>query len=205
MTKFTVKINFFGSLLLDRDKKRLRQAALIIEQVVNHPQFKDEILKANFFGETSQFKNKTNLEIYKHIISGSESLKPEIDNEADILQGAFKPKWWKRDPIGYTYRNVLEQWMNLQYLRVSPVSKLASNMFHEWLHKMGFDHDFKATSRRPYSVCYQGNKILEKIYKQVPASNSSTHTQTEKPSTTSIKSRGLSLFSKIKRFFNRLL
>lgn len=37
----------------------------------------------------------------------------------------------------------------------------AANVFHESVHIMGFDHDFNATARRPYSGPYMANAALE--------------------------------------------
>ena len=41
------------------------------------------------------------------------------------------------------------------------VEEEASNVLHECTHLMGFDHDFRATARRPFSGPYMVNKALE--------------------------------------------
>ena len=73
--------------------------------------------------------------------------------------------WIGRNVIGYTYEGDPKVYLNTRY-RVNNYWDLCaevSNLFHETLHKppFSFDHDFKATERRPYSVPYTGNRAIE--------------------------------------------
>jgi hypothetical protein len=56
--------------------------------------------------------------------------------------------------IGYTNQNTLTIFINRVIYQKTEVYKIAMNLVHEWTHKMGYDHDFKATARRPASVPY---------------------------------------------------
>lgn len=160
MLKFNIKLlsNF-----TQKENLKLKKCKRLLVLVCNDSRFKDEILDADFSGETSHFKNCSNLEIYLHIMSGKETLLPEIDNEADISLKYFTPNVFNNSTVGYTYVTVLTQWINRNYLRFQSFVKVASNILHEWGHKLGFDHDFKPTRRRKFSICYQLNRIFEKL------------------------------------------
>lgn len=148
--------------LTPKENLKVTKSEMLMELVINSPEFKQEILTADFSGETSQWKYSTNLEIYEHIMSGQEILRPRRDNKANIELATFKPNWYTRH-IGHTYKTVLTQWINRQYLRARHYVKIASNILHEWGHKLGFDHDFENTARRKFSVCYRLNLIFEKL------------------------------------------
>jgi len=83
----------------------------------------------------------------------------------------YWPTWRQsKSVIGYTYEGSPEIYLNRSFRQASYWNDWAeaSNEFHETLHKIGFDHDFKVTERRPYSVPYLGNRAVEfcegKIY-----------------------------------------
>jgi hypothetical protein len=145
------------------EQLKIIKSERLLELVVNSPEFKEEILKADFHGETSLWKNRANIEIYKHIMSGQETLRPEIDGVANVDLSVFNPNWKNKNVVGYTYMHVLTQWINRTYLRTRHYLYIASNILHEWGHKLGFQHDHKRTARRPFSICYQLNVILKKL------------------------------------------
>ena len=118
-------------------------------------------MRSDFSGETSEWKNKSNKEIYDHFMSGAETLRPEKDNEADIDIDIFNPSFASRNTVGYTYKTVLKQWINRKFFWAMSIIGVEGNITHEWGHKLGFDHDYKATKRRPQSICYQLNKIIK--------------------------------------------
>lgn len=150
-----------------KEKVRLEEARVKLEICVNHPRFKQLFFQADFSGETSHWKNKRRVDIWNHFMSGAETLQPEIDNEADITQDIFNPSFRTRNTVGYTYKTVITQWINRKFFWAWKLVKIASNILHEWGHKLGFDHDFKRTARRPFSICYQLNRILEQVWSEV--------------------------------------
>lgn len=150
-----------------KELEKLESARKLLEEVLSHEAYGPAVLNADFHGETSAWKNQTNREILNHIRSGKEVLLPVVDNEVDISVTIFNPNFRTRNVVGYTYRNVVMQWINRRMFSFYSVEKIAGNLMHEWLHKMGFDHDFRATARRPYSVCYQHNHIVKEIAKRI--------------------------------------
>jgi len=139
---------------------RLEEARVNLELICNSEMFRQEFLRADFSGETSNWKHKTNQEIFEHFMSGAETLQPEIDNEADIDLTIFNPKPFS-NVVGYTYGNTIRQWINRKFFWSMSIIGVEGNICHEWGHKLGFDHDFNETKRRHFSICYQLNKIIK--------------------------------------------
>ena len=164
MLKFKIKAseNFTA-----KEKSRLEEARVKLEICVNHPSFKKRFFQADFSGETSQWKDRRRMDIWNHFVSGAETLSPGVDHEADITQDIFNPNFWTRNVVGYTYPNTATQWINRRMFKFWKLSRVASNILHEWGHKLGFDHDHKATKRRPFSICYQLNDILETVWSEL--------------------------------------
>jgi hypothetical protein len=65
--------------------------------------------------------------------------------------------------IGYTYPHTSRIWMNSKYFNKYTPVQVADNLFHEWLHKLGFDHAIKYTLRRNYSVPYAIGYLMEEL------------------------------------------
>lgn len=158
-----------GVKLRKKDIEKIEAAENFITSFLNSKEFKDFVFNLDFHGETSEWKDKSRQEIYDHIMSGAEVLQPEIDGEADVLLGFFSPHLFNRGVIGRTWRDKILQEINRTYFRASSYIKVASNLLHEWLHKMGFQHDFKRTRRRKFSVCYQLGYALLKYGKSKPS------------------------------------
>ena len=62
--------------------------------------------------------------------------------------------FWQRNVVGYTSQGTPEITMNRSFFDGYTPAEIAGNMAHEWMHKLGFEHDFRATARRPDSVPY---------------------------------------------------
>ena len=135
---------------------KLQKAAKILEAVVNSEEFKAKVL-AFSFTNTDGISNE---EIYNLIMSGKEVLSPEEDYEIDVdvtIYYAFN------SVIGYTYPNTLRTWINRRYFKKFTAVGIASNMSHEWLHKIGFNHSFYRTKERPFSVPYAIGYMVEEL------------------------------------------
>lgn len=91
-------------------------------------------------------------EIYQKIMKGAEVLDPTEDHEADIYMKIDRRN--KRGVIGYTYPKTNWQWVYSWVLEEFTQEEVAMNIVHEWLHKLGFDHDFFNTPEREHSVPY---------------------------------------------------
>lgn len=72
----------------------------------------------------------------------------------------YYPTWRQsKSVVGYTSPDTPTIYLNRLFRNGYDWGACAeiSNALHEVTHKMGFDHDYKATARRPYSVPYTAN------------------------------------------------
>jgi hypothetical protein len=95
----------------------------------------------------------TNKEVLRKIVRGSETLTPGEDEEADIF---LRIDWaGSKGVLGHTYPNTIWQWIHGWFFKSGSVDDIAGNLYHEWLHKLGFTHPRKYSLTRLYSVPYQ--------------------------------------------------
>lgn len=112
-------------------------------------------------GELSEWKNKPWEEIYNHYL-GARTIELDLATYYSF-----------RRVYGYTKPSTDTIFLNRKYiskyshLNGTHLMALGSNLSHEYGHKRGFDHDFKATARRPNSLCYLINEAYEKAYTQI--------------------------------------
>lgn len=104
------------------------------------------------YNDLDDKKNLTQHQIYEIIMSGGERLIPEKDQEADIFLSLDKS--YSNGSIGYTYPSTIWQWIYNSFFKKEKYSNVARNLGHEWMHKIGFGHPSKYTSKRKHSVPY---------------------------------------------------
>lgn len=152
----------------ERDQEdKIYQAVELIKKVVASPEFKNAVLNHKYKGKKRFVDNsgKSNAEIYKSILEGSEVLTPGNDNTMNLnLESYFV----KANVIGYTKPSIPTVFLNRKYLNKKSfsVNQVAMNLMHEWLHKLGYKHAFKATSERKYSVPYGVGYIMRSLAKK---------------------------------------
>lgn len=96
----------------------------------------------------------SNTQVYNKIMTGSETLRPEPDNEVDIDLVIDRRN--KRGVLGYTYPNSIKQWIYANFFARASYKEIAANLVHEYFHKLGFDHAFKYHHTRQFTVPYAG-------------------------------------------------
>ena len=147
------------------DREKLSQAKSILETVMNSPQFKQRVLSFTFKGERrfNESNGMSNEEIFEHLMTGAEDLMPERDQTMNFdltLYRSLNP--WSKVK-GYTEPDSMRIYLNKKYYRrVSWTTiDVAANLAHEWVHKMGFGHDYYANEERPFTVPYAIGRIVE--------------------------------------------
>jgi hypothetical protein len=70
--------------------------------------------------------------------------------------------WTAKRVLGYTIEGVDKEWINRRYMMSWSVCDLTSLLGHESSHKVGYDHDYYPTNRRPNSVPYAINRAIGK-------------------------------------------
>lgn len=157
---FDARINLLN--FPQAQEEKVLKAVELIKKVVLSEEFKQRILSHTYEGKKTYVDNKglTNEQIYQAILDGSETLIPEKNGRMDIELELYQQS---TTTIGYTYPHTSRIWVNTKYFnKYSPV-QVADNLFHEWLHKLGFDHALKYSKSRNYSVPYAIGYIVEEL------------------------------------------
>lgn len=155
----------------ESDKEKVDNAAIILEKVMNSQEFKNAVLNFTYKGKNEFIDNNgmTNLEIYNHLMTGAENLMPESVGVMNFDLSLYKSKnpWSKVK--GYTTQDSMKIYINKKYFRLSSWTSVdvAGNMAHEWVHKMGFGHDYRDNAERPSSVPYAIGYIVIDIARQL--------------------------------------
>jgi len=167
------------TLYLNEEETRLIENALIIlGESVNSGAFENFVLnytwhktyyKRKWFRKIWYTKNGDNFrwnnglsseEIFDKIMSGAETLDPSHDKEIDIHLKVDRRN--KRGVVGYTYPNTKWQWIYKWVLRSYDEYDIAGNLLHEWCHKIGFDHEYRFSPLREFTVPYALGRFVSR-------------------------------------------
>ncbi len=156
-------VNFDSS-----QEEKVRKAVQIIKKVIHSREFKNRILNYEYHGRKTFVDNHglSNEEIYQKILDGAEIMgNTTKNNTMDVELELYKQK---TKTIGYTYPNTVRIWMNKKYFsRYSPI-KVADNLMHEWMHKLGFTHEVIWSKDRDHSVPYAIGYLVEELAGELP-------------------------------------
>ncbi len=140
-------------------------AVELIKQVVASQEFKDRILNHTYNGKKTFVDNNglSNQEIYEKILAGAEKLMPAKNNAIDVELELYSEE---TTTIGYTFGSTVRIWMNTKYFNTYTSVQVSDNLFHEWIHKIGFGHDVEYSPSRRYSVPYAIGYLVEELAKK---------------------------------------
>ncbi len=148
----TVKLKGFNQ----EQEQKVFKAIELIKQVVVSENFKQAVLSKSFNNEFTYNDNAglTNAEIYQKIMEGKELVGRNItpNGVMDIELELYLDE--DSQTIGYTYPHISHIYVNQKYLDRFEPHQVANNLFHEWLHKIGFNHSVERTPEREHSVPY---------------------------------------------------
>lgn len=146
------------------DEAKYNQAVALVKKVVATEAFRDAVINFTYNGQRAFVDNKglTNEEIYQSILDAAERLTPAKNNTLDV---GVKLYYENSTVVGYTSTAYTYINVNTKYFDTYAINSVASNLFHEWLHKVGYSHDAAATASRPYSVPYAVGTIIRTIGK----------------------------------------
>lgn len=144
------------------EKEKILQAAELIKRVIASDEFKQEILNHEFNGKKAFSDNLglTNSQIYHRIIQGSEKLTPGRNYKMDVTLVAY---YEDSITVGYTYPDTHKIWMNRRFFGRNDAAEVTTNIVHEWVHKLGFDHATSPTPERRFSVPYAVGYIVRDL------------------------------------------
>lgn len=148
------------------EKNKYNAACSMIETIVTTAAFEDDVKthrsyngSVGYFGSSTTCNSAGELgnigaSVYQHMRNGDER-RPSttaVDNEMDMKVEMYRDD--ASSTIGYTYSTSDQIWVNRKYSDGYKPSSIASNLFHEWLHKLSYGHSSASTSCRPYTVPY---------------------------------------------------
>lgn len=114
--------------------------------LVNMPIWENRILKLSL----RETKGMTNAQIITLIRSGKDGNGVEADGDIDIdITGFFK----RSSTVGYTYLGSTRTWINRRFLDKFSEAEVFGHVFHEALHRYGFEHKVHKGSV-PYEIGY---------------------------------------------------
>lgn len=146
------------------ERQKLDQGMKLLADVLNSREFRDGVLGATFAGKPG-FASDTRSpqEIYRAIREAKESYTDASDGEVDLNLTLQSFSWFQRHTVGYTTPSSDTLTTNRNFFSGFEPAEVAGHIGHEWLHKLGFEHDFKATARRPDSVPYELGELIESL------------------------------------------
>ncbi len=172
ISQFTVDArlrNYAGA-----DRVKILSAIEVMKTVINSREFQEQILNFTFKGDRRFHQNEglSNEQIYQQLMDAREHLMPETPGVVNLDLSLYTPKWWQvtqRNVVGYTNPDSMRIYMNTKFFRKFTADEVAGNMTHEWIHKMGFSHDFNDNPDRPFSVPYAIGYIMRELSERVLA------------------------------------
>jgi hypothetical protein len=148
------------------EQEKLHQATALMVEVLNSREFRDAVLGAKFAGQPG-FASETRSprEIYETIRGAKENFTDAADGEVDLNVELRDFSWFQRHVVGYTTPSSDTITTNRRFFSNFEPAEVAGQLSHEWLHKLGFEHDFQSTAARPYSVPYEVGELIESLAK----------------------------------------
>lgn len=145
------------------ERNKILEAIRQIKEIIRTHKFKNRVTQFKYKGEYQFNQNEglSNKEIYQKILDGAEEFgKNQIDHSMDIELELFEGH---SKIVGYTYPNTKRIWINRNHLSRFKTHQVANNLMHEWMHKLGFNHDIKWSTDRDFSVPYAIGYIFEDL------------------------------------------
>lgn len=147
---------------------KLNKAMAVLEKVVNTVEFKERVINfRNSKGERAFASNNglSNEQIYEIFMDGRETLQQNTPGEMNFFLKMYNRPWSK--VIGYTSGDTNVINTNWKYFKTFTPDNVASNLAHEWTHKIGFDHKSAAEhDSAPYAIGYIVGQMAKQILKE---------------------------------------
>lgn len=143
-------------------REKMEKAIGIIKLVIATEEFKEAVINHTYNGKRTFVDNNgfSNEEIYQLILNGAEKLQPALNNTMDAEVQLY---YEDSNTIGYTYSSSKRIYVNSKYFNTYTASGVAHNLFHEWLHKLGFNHATSWSDSRDFSVPYSLGYLMGEI------------------------------------------
>lgn len=149
-------------------EQKVRKAVEIIKKVIASKEFKERVLNYKYRGIKGFVDNHglSNEEIYNRIFEAAEQIGNTSKN--NVMDVELELYHQKTNTIGYTYPNTVRIWINRKYFSKYTPVKVADNLMHEWMHKIGFTHATTWSKDRDHSVPYAIGYLIEELADKLP-------------------------------------
>lgn len=160
---FTFEFNIKPIRMSRMKEYKLYESVDLLRRIFASDEFRKRILRHRFRGSYRFYKNNglTNGQIYRKLLAGVERLHPYRNNAMDVEIELYTDH--KSNVLGFTRTRTKRIWMNTKYFNKHTPAEVASHLTHEWLHKLGFDHEKERCSDRKYSVPYAIGYIVKDL------------------------------------------
>lgn len=157
------------------DAARVVSALELLQEVVNSPDFHQQIIGMKYklnkktyrgFSQTRQPASRVLESIFRAEEFFADGSTGVIDLNMDMYYEKCTPL---KCVVGYTTRKDPYFHMNRYLHKNYSPAKVAGNIFHEWLHKIGHGHTYFNNSARPHSVPYKLGYIVAKMAAKIAA------------------------------------
>ncbi len=131
----------------DKEKTKLASAEILVNKVFQSECFEKFFLAREL--EQKYLNGKSNQEILNKL-------------RTTVLAVPVHYYYSWKGVVGYRQPPKPDIYFNRKFHNNFDTCNTASNAAHEWSHSLGFEHDFKATATRPFSVSYSINAGFDK-------------------------------------------
>lgn len=143
------------------EKQKLGAATDLMANVLNSREFRDAVLSSPGYADEARSPQ----DVYSAIRAAKENFTTAADGEVDLNLSLQTFSWFQRKTVGYTTPSSDTITSNRRFFASYAPAEVAGHLTHEWLHKLGFEHDHAATSDRPRSVPYAIGELVERLAK----------------------------------------
>ncbi len=149
-------------------EEKIKKAVEIIKKVIATKEFRERVLTYSYLGKNQFFANQglTNEEVYQKLLDGAEIVGNSAKN--NTLDVKIELYHQSTNTIGYTYPNTERIWMNTKYYNKYTPIKVADNLMHEWMHKLGFTHTVSWSKDRDHTIPYAIGYLIEELATKLP-------------------------------------
>jgi len=152
----------------EAEAKKFKDAAYLMAEAVNLEEFKHRVFTVDY-EDTGRFKmhgGDTNVQIYDKLMSGADDFNWSNDGDVDIDATLY---FDQGNVVGYTYSSSWRTYVNKKFFFKWPISRIAGNILHEYLHNLGYNHSSQYNDTIRWTVPYKCADILVDLASELEA------------------------------------
>ena len=147
------RINFTDKEIL-KHEKAVEEAYIVL----NSQRFKEKFLTTKL----TNTEGLSNFQIYEKLMSGYDELVKQEDRSIDV----YVEMYYKNNKVvGWTTPSSERTYLNRKFFQNFDTADIACNLVHEYLHKVGFDHNSaKEHTSVPYAIGYLVEECIRELW-----------------------------------------